>query len=241
MKTLPTLVPDPNILLSLAPEEVAGVILEIWDSYGASLFSMNDVLEPAFRVPATAYPTGLRRQILEVVAEAWSWLEREGLIMHDPEQPTSYFIRTRRGRAMKSAVDVEAYRDAATLPRNLLHPAIAEKVWAMFLRGDHDVAVFQAFKEIEVEVRRAAGLTDDQIGVTLMRRAFHPDHGPLADHTTVQGERQAMMDLFAGAIGHAKNPQSHRDAPVSRNEAAQLIVLASYLLRLVEERVANIT
>ena len=75
------------------------------------------------------------------------------------------------------------------LPVELLQPVLAEKVWPQFLRGDHDVAIFQAFKEIEVAVRTAAngkgaGYPDDLVGTTLMRKAFHPDSGPLTDVVT---------------------------------------------------------
>jgi uncharacterized protein (TIGR02391 family) len=100
----------------------------------------------------------------------------------------------------------------------------------MFLRGDYDVAVFQAFKEVEVTVRNATGHSDDQLGVNLMRAAFKPTNGPLTDMTRSGGERQAMMDLYAGAIGHAKNPPSHREVQFDRVAAAQLIIMASYLL-----------
>jgi hypothetical protein len=101
-------------------------------------------------------------------------------------------------------------------------------VWPLFLRGDHDVAVFQAFKEVEVSVRRAAndkgaGFPDDLIGMTLMRRAFHPDTGPLRDATRVAGERDAEMALFAGAIGFAKNPASHRDVDVPPLDASHCL------------------
>jgi class 3 adenylate cyclase len=44
-----------------------------------------------------------------------------------------------------------------------------------------------------------------------MRRAFHPETGPLTDTSRVAAERDAEMALFAGAIGHAKNPPGHRD------------------------------
>jgi Protein of unknown function (Hypoth_ymh) len=43
-----------------------------------------------------------------------------------------------------------------------------------------------------------------------------------------------MAGLFAGAIGLYKNPQSHRHVPTSPVDAAEVIGLASQLLRLVE-------
>jgi len=73
---------------------------------------------------------------------------------------------------MKAASDLEAYRYASLLPRQLLHPAIAGKVVPLFIRGDYDTAVFQAFKEVEVAVRAKAKLTNTDIGAKLMRKAF---------------------------------------------------------------------
>lgn len=109
------------------------------------------------------------------------------------------------------------------------------------MRGDHDVAVFQAFKEVEVAVRstankKGANYPDDLVGVTLMRKAFHPDSGPLTDKSLVTAEREADMHLFSGAIGHAKNPTSHRDVTVAPQEAAKLILFASHLLDIVKQR-----
>ena len=107
--------------------------------------------------------------------------------------------------------------------------------------GDHDIAVFQAFKEVEVAVRtrrtsRETGYSDSEIGTPLMRKAFHPDTGPLADKALVAAEREAEMHLFAAAIGHAKNPTSHRDVAMTALEAARLIVFASHLFDIVERR-----
>ncbi|MGY4294614.1 hypothetical protein ACVWXN_002709 [Bradyrhizobium sp. i1.4.4] len=66
-----------------------------------------------------------------------------------------------------------------------------------------------------------------------MREAFNPDKGLLRDKVAPASERHALMELFTGAFGLARNPLSHRDVAISRVEAAQLIALASYLLTVV--------
>ena len=175
------------------------------------------------------------------MAEAVAWLTSQGLVISDPDQAHSYLRLTRRGRKFKTRADVEAFRKGRILPTDLLPPILVEKVWPLFLRGDHDVAIFQAFKEVEVAVRKAANskgadYPDDLVGVSLMRKAFHPDTGPLMDAARVAAEKDADMALFAGAIGHAKNPPGHRDVEIPPQEAARLIVFASHLLDMVQRR-----
>jgi hypothetical protein len=62
--------------------------------------------------------------------------------------------------------------------------------------------------------------------------------GPLPDKALIVSERESEMFLFSGSIGHAKNPPSHRDVYLTRVEAARLIVFASHLLDIVEQRSA---
>lgn len=114
----------------------------------------------------------------------------------------------------------------------------------LFRRGDYDVVVFQALKEVEVAVRKAsnakkAGYPGSEVGTALMRKAFHPETGPLFGRVVVPAEREAVMHLFSGAIGHAKNPTSHRDVAINAQEAARLIIFASHLLDIVEQRAAK--
>jgi uncharacterized protein (TIGR02391 family) len=100
--------------------------------------------------------------------------------------------------------------------------------------GDYQTACFAAMKEVEIADRSAARLGNDVIGVNVMRQAFRPKDGPLTDTAAEGGEQVATMDLFAGAIGAFKNPNSHRSVDYDDAvEAAEIIQLADLLLRIV--------
>jgi uncharacterized protein (TIGR02391 family) len=103
-----------------------------------------------------------------------------------------------------------------------------------FHYGDYETACFAAMKQVEVAVRDRGGFDNALIGTKLMRQAFKPEDGPLADPSAEPSEQQAIADLFAGAIGAFKNPTSHR--PVNYDdaeEASEIIQLADLLLRIV--------
>ena len=96
--------------------------------------------------------------------------------------------------------------------------------------------MFEAFKLLEVTIRTAANLGHGFVGVQLASRAFNPDDGPLTDTTSEKGERVALMNLMTGAIGSYKNPASHRRIEISAEEARDMVMLASHLLRIVRSR-----
>jgi len=237
MNTLISIFPEAKDLLALDPEELAGVILEVVPSAMQNgRFSIGDLLASAFPPVGPSYGHGHHRAVELAMAEALSWLNSQGLIVRDPGQPAAWYVVTRRGQALRTRADVEVFRKGRALPTHLLQPGLSDKVWPLFLRGDHDIAVFQAFKQVEVEVRRAGGYPDELVGVQLMRTAFHPEDGNLTAKSVVKAEREAVMHLFAGAIGHAKNPNGHREVGLGLQAAARLIILASHLLDIVENQ-----
>jgi uncharacterized protein (TIGR02391 family) len=76
------------------------------------------------------------------------------------------------------------------LPKDALHPRISDKTWSAFMRSEFDVAAFQAMKAVEVAAREASGLSNDLLGVKLMRKAFDPKDGPLTDMQADDGEKE---------------------------------------------------
>jgi uncharacterized protein (TIGR02391 family) len=174
--------------------------------------------------------------------EAWSWLQSEGFLVRDPEPGPDWFFVSRRGQRLNSREDFEAYRKATLLPKGQLHPLIASEVSPAFLRGKYDIAIFEAFREVEVTARSAGKFGPNDYGTDLMRDAFRPAErkgqavppGPLTDTQLPIAEQEAMANLFAGAIGLYKNPQSHRHVPTHPEDAAEVIVFASQLLRIID-------
>ena len=115
-----------------------------------------------------------------------------------------------------------------------LHPIITQKVLPIFEKGIYDSAVFEAFKQVEIAVRKSGNYTDRDLGTDLMRKAFHVNNGNLTDRNQHPAEKQARSDLFAGAIGSYKNLGSHRELEITSAGATEVIIVASHLLRTVD-------
>lgn len=210
--------PPQNQILQMEPEELGPHILR-------QLLKGTDANRFNFMLGVPGGP------IANCFMEAWAWLEREGFIAHQTNDMhgLSFFV-TRRGQAVATAEDFEAWRKAHLFPEDL-DPAIMRHVRPLFLRGDYDTAVFRAFKEVEVRVRKKAGLTNEY-GRALMLKAFG-ETGPLMVDN--KEARNAARELFAGAISFCKNPSSHHEIQFENpREVVDLICFANQLLRIVD-------
>ncbi len=232
--TLQRLIQAPDELLELAPEELAKFVLEyLVANEGNFIARANFATQSLLR----SCPPDKAANCAKALMEAWAFLENEGLLASEPASQYANVFITRKGRDIARTQSYPAFLKARLFPRESLHPVIAEKTYSLFLRGEYETAIFQAMKEVEVAVRKAAGYDTKSIGVDLMRKAFNPTNGPLRDSSEPEGEREALMHLFAGAIGRFKNPSSHRHVTITDpSETIEVFHVASHMLRVVDDR-----
>ena len=242
MQSIHSLIPDHKTLLELEPEELAGIVLEYFNSQVTKERGLAARGNLISREVLRDYPHEHETDIRYALVEALVWLENEGLIAEDPTQKSKDWpFITRRGRKLENRTAVDAYRKANLLPKELLHPIMVDKVWPLFLRGAYDTAVFQAFKEIEVAVRDAVEYTGEDCDVELMEKAFDPKTGELTESTQAEVEKQGVLALFKGAMSVYKDPISHRNVNFTAEKAAEAIIFASHLLKTIDSRTSAST
>jgi len=237
------LLPGPEAALDLEPPDLGALMMEFFhsikDHHDRRRTMSVEYIVKGHLVPE---PCPDRYKVMRAVNEAWLWLIREGLIVLRPtESGADLYDFSRRGETLKTRFDVQEYRKRARFPKDLLHPVVAEKVWSLYLRGEYDTGVFQAFKEVEVAVRVAGGYSDSDYGKDLMRRAFRPSNenppGPLSDSSEPLEEQKSLQELFAGAYGRVRNPTAHRHGVMTEpTEAFEMLVIASHMLWIVQRR-----
>ncbi len=248
MDTLLTFYPNANDFLTADPADIAPIMLRFAKNMIQNNMFIPDAVnnvalghEPIVPVKST-YPMNYRDQISRHLAEVWAWLSHHQYIVPaaDINGRNGWKMLTKLGEEAAGQQDFARLRELTDFPKSMIHPSIADKVWKAFVGNDLDEAVFAAFKAVEIAVRKAGGFKDTDLGVNLMRDAFRPSSGPLADKSVPVSEQDALMQLFAGAIGSYKNPHSHRTVNLTDpREAKEQIILATHLLGIVDARTAK--
>jgi hypothetical protein len=97
-------------------------------------------------------------------------------------------------------------REYALMPETYVHPLIVKASFRLLNSGDFDSAVLKAFKTIETGIRRRIKASADEIGVNLIRRAFHPENGPLTDMSLPKAEKEALCHTL---LAHLVTTRTH--------------------------------
>lgn len=228
-----------STLSNLSDDEIAGLPV---DRLG--LLVLEHVSETnewnSYNFLNWAQQQGRAQRALFCLSEGMNWLIANGLIARGkPGQSSSDSIFVSRlGRRVldEGPALVLAGRRLDVDLHGRLGGARSQ-----FLMGEFELAAFAAMREVEIRVRELANADTSLLGVKLMRSAFNPDNGPLADPQLDPGERVGVMELFAGAIGTFKNPPSHRQVDYSDpTEASEVILLADLLMRLLDRVAARV-
>ncbi len=124
-------------------------------------------------------------------------------------------------------------------PTQYVHPDVIDKSYDLLVRRKFESAVIEAYKCVEVLIRTKCGFSKDNYGVKLIRKAFDPQKGKLANMDLPISEREAMSNFVAGAFGVYRNPCSHREVDMEFLDAFEMIVIASNILKIAEKAPVN--
>jgi len=241
MSNFDATIADSNVLLEMAPEELSQILLHLASQQLQNGLVQFSSIQANIQKSINQNKNQSQNTLLEIelaLGEAWNWLMVQGIVI-----PASGINGSngwvQLGRKAKHLLDRESfynYAKSVAFPKSLLHPFIADRIWLDLARGDYDTAVFKAFKEVEIAVRKAGSFSSGDYGTDLMRKAFGKN-GALTNIYQPEAERDALAHLFAGAIGSYKNPHSHRTVAIDDFlEAQEMVILASHLYRIVESR-----
>ena len=209
MQNLPIRIPDAEVLLALTPEELSEQLLAMFNEQPDALCSPGAVVSQIWATHSFgngAYPIHHRDDVEMAIAEAFAWMQAQGLLVRapGPNGSNGFLTLSRRARKLRNARDFADYRSAQLLPRALLHPRIAENAWLSFVRGNFATAVFEAMREVEIAVREGARFAQGEHGASRLNvvQRRHSARERFQPHPVVGVETAAV--LFARVV------QDHR-------------------------------
>jgi len=210
-------VPGVDDLLSMPVEAVAHLVLDdlkeirqkqpnqiSWVDLPAYISSY---LFPGSVIDHWIYGGAKKLEVRQVIAEAYGWLVAQGFLAPHPDRENKYCL-TRRANDASTSEEFNELRRASSIPWDMIHSDLREHMRRDLINGNYNGAIREAYIRVEVAVREAGNFDHDDVGVKLMRKAFRLDPpGPLTDQYAQQGEKDAIGNFFAGAMGFVKNPR----------------------------------
>ena len=115
LRSLSSFIPSPDELLTLDLPRLGGILLLHLKSYeGLNTVFQNGRLNRGYftamlenrnvglgTLPNKEPEYGAKQsEVVRAMLEAWNWLEREGMLIHDPQQPADWFTIPRRGEEL---------------------------------------------------------------------------------------------------------------------------------------------
>jgi uncharacterized protein (TIGR02391 family) len=233
-------------LLSLSQDELAWALLEDMQARLANPLlgnALRDSLSNSLLSVATLHSNpmntrDLARKLDKAGRDAFALLEKWNLVEPDEgiNGRNGYMVLTDEGKAATERTDFQRVRIRGWLHEEMLHPLLRGRIYGYFSSDDLKTAVLEAFITIEVEVRGAGGYTPKDFSTDLMHKAFALG-GPLTKPTDSKSDCNALGGLFAGAMSRFRNPSAHSHRTYQDVlEAMEELMLASRLLRIVDER-----
>lgn len=160
MTALTAIFPDVDVLLAVATEELAYVLLKLSAEHQQrGLIHLQSILQQVNGSPnnSDGYPAQKRQEAELAISEAWNWLTVQGLLIQEPgiNGNNGYMRLSRRAGNLVEHTAFEHYARSVAFPKSLLHPTIADAVWLDLARGDLETAVFKSLRAVEIAVREA--------------------------------------------------------------------------------------
>jgi hypothetical protein len=114
------------------------------------------------------------------------------------------------------------------VPYWMIEPELREDL--KDIERNPDLAVFQVARRLEVIIREVCQLPAMVTGELLIHAALGGNK-PLEPKGATTHEAESWVHLFQGIIGAFKEPHSHRDHPLKREDAIAQILAINLLLR----------